>query len=180
MKHYQTTIVLISKDELTSFLIRDYFDLPRKEALISALLSRDLGQADLVKALLHFMDHATNHDWWRVHRHYVHRLVGRPIQVGPPCLLKYKANGRSPSALYPKHPHDRRIVWTSPHNPRQPGTMAHLRWADIKVGRTISQLRARGHKLRDIHTAIKRGWIRIENETTRTRKIHRVNQVSRV
>jgi hypothetical protein len=160
MKQHKTTITLIQNDALTSYLVRDYFNLPRKEALMSALLSRQLGQADLVLCLLRLRDKSRN-DWHRVFTHYINRLVGHPIFIGQPCLLRYRINGQAPTIQ--RRGGDRRIVWVLPANPRQPFTQAHLRWSEFRVGRSISQLRLRGHKRRDIYHAIEKGWIKVES-----------------
>lgn len=161
MKQHKTTITLIQNDPLTSFLVRDYFNLPRSEALMSSLLRRNLGQADLVLCLLRLRD-KTRNDWHRVFTHYINRLVGHPIFIGQPCLLHYRINGHAPRVIQ-RSANDRRITWVTPNNPRDPHSQAYLRWTDFRVGRSISQLRIRGHKRRDIYHAIKKEWIKVES-----------------
>jgi len=159
MRQHTATLVLIQRDQLTAYLIRDYFDLPRTENLMSALLSRHLGQADLVLALLRIRDHSSK-DWRNVLSHYIRRLVGKPIKICTPCLLKYRMNG-TPSCTY-RDPSPR-ITFVTSRNPRDPTSQAFLRWPDFKVGRTLNQLRVRGHKRRDIKHAIAQGWIQVTN-----------------
>lgn len=161
LSRHVRTIALLNRDSLVSFLLRDYFDLPRKETLFSCLLSRGLGQADLVLALLHLRDAQTNPDWRRVMSHYVRRLVGRPILVGEPCLLRYRSNGSCPRVVR-LLPNDRKIIWVQPENPRMPGTEAYLRWPELKPGRSVAQLRARGVTRRDLRRAERKGWVRFE------------------
>lgn len=156
------TITMLNRDPLASFLLRDYFDLPRSHSLMASLLDRGLGQADLVLALLHLRD-AMHHrsDAARLLCFYVHRLVGRPILVGPSCLLLYKTNGHAPRISRPVQA-DRRLIWVSPVNPRQPNTEAHDRWEAFRPGRTVAQLRSRGITRRDLRKAERKGWVRFE------------------
>lgn len=161
MHAHAATVALLGRDRLTSYLVRDYFDLPRTNALMAALLDRGLCQADLVLCVLHLHDHAPSADLRRVLRYYIRRLVGRPILVGEPCLLRYKTNGHPPRTSRPL-PGDRRIVWVTPNNPRQPGTTAATRWSEFRAGRTVSQLRVRGVTRRDVRAALRHGWIRLE------------------
>lgn len=159
-RHF-VTVAMMNRDRVTAFLLRDYFDLSRKETLMSALLSRGLGQADLVLSLLRLRDAAPGPDRRRLLSFYVRRLVGRPIQVCPSCLLLYRVNGHAPRASRPL-PSDRKIIWVTDTNPRQPGTDAFLRWLEFRPGRTVAQLRARGVTRRDLRRAERRGWVRFE------------------
>lgn len=158
------TISMLNRDPLAAFLIRDYFDLPRCHSLMASLLDKGLGQADLVLALLHLRD-AMHHksDAARLTSYYIHRLVGRPILVGPSCLLMYRTNGHAPRASRPILS-DRRLVWVSPTNPRQPNTEAHDRWDEFRPGRTVAQLRSRGVTRRDLRRAERLGWVRFEEQ----------------
>ncbi len=150
------TVARLNNDTGLKYLIRDYFSLPRTTALMPALLSRALGQADLVLCLLRLRDaHAGVRLACEAH---ITALVGHPISIGPGCLLRYRDDGRLHVAL------DRtpRITYVVPVNPRQPHTDAYLRWPEYRVGRSIAQLRVRGVKPKDIRTATRRGWIRLE------------------
>jgi hypothetical protein len=153
---------MLDRDAHASLLIRDYFNLPRRHALMASLTDRGLGQADLVLCLLRIRDATRNPDRRRLLAFYVHRLVGRPILVGEPCLLRYRANGARPRTTHPRDPRDRKITWVLGTNPRQPQTDAYLRWSEFKVGRTVGQLRIRGVTRRDIRRAVRRNWIRME------------------
>lgn len=166
LTRHAMTISMLNRDGHASTLIRDYFDLSRSTSLMAALLDRELGQADLVLCLLRLRDHTTVPDRRRLLGFYVCRLVGRPILVGDPVVLRYRANGSVPRATTPRSPDDRKITWVLDHNPRQPGTEAYLRWNEIKVGRTVSQLRSRGITRRDLRKALRLSWIRMEEVTT--------------
>jgi hypothetical protein len=166
VKRHLRTVTLMNRDPLTSFLVRDYFDLPRRETLTWCLLSRRLGQADLVLCLLRLRDgRAMRDDHHRLLSYYIRRLVGRPILVGEPCLLRYRSNGSAPRTTRPTTSADRRLAWVNPTNPRHPGTEAHLRWMEFKPGRTVAQLRARGITRRDLRRAERLGWVRFEEVT---------------
>ena len=160
MKKHSRTVACINRDRLTKYLIRDYFQLSTKTTLMASLLDRGLGQADLVLCLLHLRDRARG-DHYRVLTHYIHRVVGKPILVGPPCLLRYHINGHAPRVARAVTG-DRKILWVTPANPRQTGTQAHLRWSEFRIGRTISQLRKRGVTKRVLRKAERKGWIRYE------------------
>lgn len=150
-------IAMIGRDRSIKYLVRDYFALSVRQALMPALLGRGLGQADLVLCLLRLRDR--HH--LRMINVYVHLLVGRPILIGEPCLLRYATNGR-PTATRSPLAEDRRVIYVQPDNPRQPSTEAHGRWREFKVGRSISQLRIRGVTKRDLRRAVRRGWVRLE------------------
>lgn len=153
--HYKTIAHLSSNRDL-KYLLRDYFSLPKSQALMPALLARGLGQADLVLSLLHIRDaHLTLRP---SAEDFIAKFIGHPIVIGPGCLLRYRTNGM-PTATLDASP---RITYVAPDNPRQPNTDAHLRWCEYKVGRSVAQLRSRGVTPRDIRRAVARGWIRIE------------------
>jgi len=159
------TVAMLNRDPLTAFLVRDYFDLPRGRTLFASLMDRRLGQADLVLCLLHLRDQQRRErDYHRILSFYVRRLVGRPILVGEPCLLRYKINGHAPSTARPL-PSERRLIWVTEVNPRQSGTEAHQRWVEFRPGRTVSQLRARGVTRRDLRRAERKGWVRFEEQS---------------
>lgn len=162
LRRHCLAISLINRDPLTSFLVRDYFDLPRSSTLYAALKDKSLGQADVVLCLLRLRDAQPMPDRKRLLSFYIARLVGRPIAIGMPCLLHYRVNGHAPVIAAPPTPAERRVAWVTPTNPRQPGTVAHQRWRDIKVGRTVAQLRIRGITRRDLRKAERRGWLRYE------------------
>ncbi len=150
------TVARLNNNPGLKYLIRDYFSMPRTTALMPALLSRALGQADLVLCLLRLRDaHAGVRLACEAH---ITALVGHPISIGPGCLLRYRDDGRLHVAL------DRtpRVVWVTPGNPRKPNTDAYPRWCEYRVGRSTAQLRTRGVKPKDIRLARRRGWIRLE------------------
>jgi len=154
-KHYRT-VAQINADVPIKYLLRDYFDLPRWQAIMPALLARALGQADLVLALLRIRDRHC--DARAACEHHVAMLIGHSIQFGRPCLIAYRTNG-PPSVRLDRSP---RIAWVHPTNPRQPNTDAWYEWREYRVGRTVAQLRARGLKPRDIRRTRARGWIKLE------------------
>ena len=164
ISEHSVTVSLINRNRFAAFLVRDYFDLPRTQTLMSGLLNKRLGQADLVLCLLHIRDSLPRSaaDRRRLLAHYIHRLVGRPILVGESCLLKYAINGHAPRILRSRTPSDRKIVWVQETNPRQPQSDAYHRWAEFKVGRTVAQLRSRGVTRRDLRRAERKNWIRLE------------------
>ncbi len=153
------TIAMMNRDGRTKLLLRDYFDLSRSMALMPSLLTRGLGQADLVLSLLHLRDQ-TRTEYRRIFAAYVELLVGHPIVIGPSCLLRYQVNGHQPRVT--RSSDDRRLIYVAPGNPRQPGTDAHLRWCEYRVGRTVGQLRIRGVTRRDVRKAVRRGWVQLE------------------
>ena|SRR5579859_2084430 len=159
LRRHALTVAMMNRDRTTAFLLRDYFDLPRDKTLMSCLLERGLGQADLVLALLRLRDQRTAH--CHLLGSYVELLVGHPIVVGPRCLLRYAAaNGHAPRVVRSKD--DRRIIFVTKDNPRAPKTEAALRWCEFRVGRTIGQLYVRGVTKRDVLRAERMGWIRVE------------------
>ena len=162
MHKHARSVAAMGRDQLTSYLVRDYFGLPRGRTMMASLLSAGLGQADLVLCLLRLRDRASP-DHGRLLSYYVRRLVGRPIQRGAPCVLHYYVNGHAPRVVRPAPTaEDRRVVWVASANPRQPNTSAAARWASFRIGRTVAQLRARGVTKRDIRRAERRGWVRFE------------------
>lgn len=155
LKH-SLVVTMMGRDRTTNYLLRDYFNLRRGTALMSALLTCGLGQADLVLALLRLRDQATTHR--RVLGSYIELLVGHPILVGPACLLNY----RLPTTRIVRSKDERRITFVLGENPRAPATEAYLRWCEYRVGRTVGQLLVRGITKRDIRKSQRRGWIKIE------------------
>lgn len=154
-QHYRT-VSRIAQNLNLKYLLRDYFDLPRHTALMPALLKRQLGQADLVLALLRIRDnHPTIRQAAEAH---IATLVGHAITVGPSCLLQYRSNGK-PTVRLDSTP---RLVYVAPTNPRQPNTDAYLRWSEYKLGRSVAQLKMRGIKAKDLRIAQRAGWIRLE------------------
>src|SRR5579859_6321259 len=78
-RHHRTIANLSSNPDL-KYLIRDYFDLPRWQSLLPAMLARGLGQADLVLCLLRLRDrHRAARCACELH---IAALVGRPIVLG--------------------------------------------------------------------------------------------------
>jgi hypothetical protein len=158
LKKHSLVVAMMNRDTTTAFLLRDYFDLPRHTTLMSCLLRKQLGQADLVLALLRLRDQRLGN------RHllgaYVELLVGHPITVAPSCLLKYATNTSYPRVVRSKD--DRKITYVAPANPRAPTTDAYLRWCEFRVGRSLGQLYVRGVTKRDVRKAVRRGWIRVE------------------
>jgi hypothetical protein len=154
--HY-LAIARLGRDRTIKYLVRDYFGLPRAPALMPALLSCGLGQADLVLCLLRVRDaHAGLRTAAEAH---IAALVGHPIVVGVPCLMGYRRAPVRPEIAQNPSP---RIAWVSPENPRLPRTEAYLRWCEYRVGRTEAQLRSRGITRRDFRKAVRRGWVRME------------------
>ena len=139
------------------YLIRDYFDLPLRTALMPALLARGLGQADLVLALLRLRDQHAGPLGAACESH-IATLIGHPIVRCPSCLQSYRTG---PTRVV-RSKDDRRITYVASANPRQPGTCAHLRWCEYKIGRTLGQLHVRGVTKRDVRCAVARGWVRVE------------------
>lgn len=159
LKRHAHTVAMLNRDRTIAYLVRDYFQLPRGVALMPALIDARLGQADLVLCLLHLYDR--HH--YRLTRAYIHLLVGRPISIGPPCLLRRPL---VPFATIPPGPRtllDRRITAVAPANPRRVRTAAHGRWDDFMVGRTVGQLLSRGSTRREVRRAVRRGWIVLED-----------------
>jgi len=156
-RHHRTIANLSSNPDL-KYLIRDYFDLPRWQSLLPAMLARGLGQADLVLCLLRLRDrHRAARCACELH---IAALVGRPIVLGPPCLRLWRAGP------VPVHAEGRdarrRITYVVDANPRQTGTEAHLRWREYRIGRTVAQLLVRGVTKRDLRKAVRRGWVKVE------------------
>lgn len=157
LRKHATALAHMTADKSLKKMVCDYFDLaPRSRSLTPLLYQRGLGQADLVLALLRI-----NHSRAR---HYIGLLIGHPIVIAPPCLLRYNLNSNAsrPSITRPVGNDNRRITFVQDTNPRQPGTESHLRWPWFQVGRTVAQLRVRGVKRRDIRKAADFGWIRLE------------------
>lgn len=154
--HYRT-VAFINQNQSMKYLIRDYFSLPKWQALMPALIGRGLGQADLVLALLRLRDRHGGPTKTACDQH-IAALVGHPIVVCPACLRDY----RTGPTRVTKSRDDRRILFTVHDNPRQPGTEAYLRWCEYRVGRSLGQLYVRGVKKRDVRRAISRGWIKVE------------------
>lgn len=155
LRKHAAAIARISSDETLRTLVLDYFGIPPCYHVTPALYQRGLGQADLVLCLLRVRHPRA--------RAVVELLVGRPIKVGPPCLLSYRVNGH-PSVAHPRLHADRKIIHVVPRNPRAPNTEAAARWCEFRVGRSISQLRARGVTKRDIRRAARMGWIQLEEQ----------------
>lgn len=154
-KHYRT-VAIIARDPRLKYLIRDYFDLPRTQALMPALLAKRLGQADLVLALLRIRDR--HGDQRQMCEHFITTLIGHPITIGPGCLLRYATNGK-PTVRLDTTP---RITYVHPVNPRLPSTDAYYRWPEFKVGRSVAQLKARGIKAKDLRVVQRNGWVKLE------------------
>lgn len=157
LRKHAAAMAKLTADKTLKSLVCDYFNLtPRNRALTPLLYQRGLGQADLVLALLR-IEHPRS-------RHYIGLLIGHPITIAPPCLLRYNlhVNTARPSTTRPSRVDNAKITYVQDTNPRQPGTESHLRWPWFQVGRTVAQLRVRGVKRRDIAKAIDFGWIKIE------------------
>jgi hypothetical protein len=158
LKKHSLVVAMMNRDTTTAFLLRDYFDLPRHTTLMSCLLHKQLGQADLVLALLRLRDRRPrNH---RVLGAYIELLVGHPITVAPTCLLRYATNTSHPRVVRSRD--ERKITFVLGTNPRAPATAAHLRWCEFRVGRSLGQLYVRGVTKRDVRKAVRKGWIKVE------------------
>lgn len=144
-KHLQT-VALINRDRVLKARVRFYFHLRR--GTLSVLLRRaGLGHADLVLCLLRLGELG-----------YVERLIGKPIVYGPSFSIKRSSRSGHHAAVDTSP----RITFVQADNPRQSQSDAYSRFKIFKVGRTESQLRARGVTRRDIRKAQRRGWIRME------------------
>lgn len=154
-KHHRT-VARLNQSKPIKYLIRDYFALPTATALMPAMLAARLGQADLVLCLLRLRDaHRAVAKPLELH---IAALVGHPITSCPACLLAYRTG---PTKVV-RSRDQRRILHVVSDNPRQPGTDAHLRWCEYRVGRTLGQLYVRGVSKRDVRRAIINDWIRVE------------------
>lgn len=157
LKLHHAAVARMGINRDLKYLVRDYFSLSRTQALMPALLTAKLGQADLVLCLLRLRDAHAHRNLRASIESYITMLVGHPICVGPGCLLRYKTS--APRAVLDRSP---RITFVATDNPRQPNTEAFLRWPEYRVGRTTAQLRSRGIKPKDIRLARRNGWIRLE------------------
>lgn len=125
-----------------------------------SLAEVDVGQADVVLALIrapmglpHFMQCAEG-------------LMGRAIRHCPPCLRLPYAQMEFPD---PEGEEARRLTFVA-RNPRLPTTDAFYRYRVMKTGMTVQQCLVRGAKKRDIRLALRKGWIRLEeNDVDRRR-----------
>ncbi len=136
------------------FLIRDYFNLPRHQALMPAILKKRINHADLVLCLLHLRD--THRAVTTPCEQHIATLMGHPITTGQPCLQRLNTTAAT------RTPDDRRIISITKSNPRQPNTKPYFQWREYRVGRSIKQLMVRGITRRDLRTAVKRGWVTLE------------------
>ncbi len=156
MLHQQYRIVaLVAANSVVKKLILDYFGQPNHTSLMPALLQNGLGQADLVLCLLRLRDR--HHSLRQALEIYIEMFIGRPINIGPRCLLNYNQTSK-PRVSLDRSP---RITFVHPTNPRSPNTDAYLRWPEYKLGRSVNQLRARGLKPKDIRLAKSKGWIKL-------------------
>lgn len=147
LARYITAIAAIDHDPVTSYLVREDLGLPGF-GMPYALNMRGLGQADLVLSLLR-LDTPQS-------RAHVETILGRPIQHCPGVFLAWRINGRPLVRRSPV------IIHLAP-NPRKPNTTAHQRYeSTFKIGRTIQECLARGARKRDIRSAQRRGWIKVE------------------
>lgn len=156
LHRHHRTVAHLNQNPSLKYLIRDYFALPLTQALMPALLSARLGQADLVLCLLRLRDrHRAVAVAAELH---IAALVGHAITSCPSCLLAYRTG--PPRVVRSRD--ERRIISVAPDNPRQPGTEAHMRWCEYRVGRTLGQLYVRGVSKRDVRRAITNGWVKVE------------------
>lgn len=146
LRRHLQVIAVVNRTPALLYRLRRYFKL-RSEPLVLALSRRGLGQADLVLALLRIGT--------RTARHVVERLIGHPITVAPACLLRYHVNGHAPRVA--RQPVITHVV---PKCPARKSKLATY-FAEFKVGRTLSQLAARGVTRRVLRTAERRGWIQL-------------------
>lgn len=157
LRKHAAVIGRINNDPQIKSKILQYFGIVRSpEYLTPVLYQRGLGQADLVLCLLRIGGARA--------RVYVEQLIGHSITIGPPCLLLYRTNGK-PRPAHQRAADDRKVIFVVPGNPRVSNTGAALRWNEVKLGKTVSQLRSRGVWKRDIRIALKRGWIKLEDTT---------------
>ena len=141
---HAASITLVSRDPVLGSAVRRYFNLREDGALLPLLLSRGLGQADLVLCLLRVGGDAA--------RWHVEIIVGRPILILP-CVRCQPLTRAARAA---------RVAWVAPCNPRKPGSRAHAAFGAMRPGATVEALRARGVRTRDITYALRRGLIKME------------------
>lgn len=131
-----------------AYRLRVYFDLP-PGPLIHSIPAAGLAQADVVLALLRINSSGA--------RQYVEHLIGRPITIGPACLLVYNYNRAKPLL------HSQPVVtWVMKNPPLRNSTRIAHSFPEFCVGRTRQQLIMRGVSRGDIRRAVRRGWIRME------------------
>lgn len=145
-RRHMQTVALINRDRVLKARVRFYFNL--KRGTLAPLLRRaGLGHADLVLCLLRLGE-----------LDYVERLIGKPITYGVSFSIRRSSRGGH-TVSEDKSP---RITFVQPTNPRATNTKAHDRYSIFRVGRTESQLRARGVTRKDIRKALRWGWIKME------------------
>lgn len=147
LPRYFTAVACVDRDPVVSFLVRRHLGLDRHRPMLYALSARNLGQADLVLALLRIGT--------RPAMALVERVVGRPVRLCPCVWLRWPVNGRPRTRLLP------RFRLAVSNNPRRPNTPAHARFeVAVRDGFTIEQMRLRGATRRDVRRALREGWIR--------------------
>ncbi len=158
LHRHHSTVADLAFDTNLKYLVRDYFNLPARKNLLSAMLDSGLDHADLVLGLLHLRDRHHPQPVAVAAGAFIERLVGHPIAYGTPCLAGYRCG----PATHAKLDRSPRLVWVTPTNPRHPGTTAYQRWPEYRVGRSVAQLRIRGVKPKDLRIAQRNGWIKLE------------------
>ena len=131
-------------------LLAQRFGLSDGEPLFEGLQARGVFQADLVMVLLSAGTPAA--------RSAAEVLVGRPVTVGRPALSGPSVLEELEGLAAPPGPDDRVIVAVV-RNPRLPTTPSFQRFRQFRVGRTVSQLLARGVTRRDLREALQHGWV---------------------
>lgn len=120
-----------------------------------ALAERGVGQADCVLALLRAHDRTRDVRYWRAAEHVIGRRVTKWRALWRPYVPVV--------VLDEVRPDNRKIVLTSPANPRKRKTRAHYRHAIMRDGMTVQQFVARGGQRRDVRLAVQNGWIQLVN-----------------
>jgi hypothetical protein len=143
LPRYATAVASVDRDRVVSYLVRRDLRLTTRPMLY-ALAERQLGQADLVLALLRINTRGS--------RALIARIMGRPILVLPSYYLRWPVNG-VPRVHVPRIA---RVL----ANPRKPNTTAHARFDQaFRPGRTVEEARAHGATRRDVRMARRCGWI---------------------
>jgi hypothetical protein len=143
-KHLQSLSV-IDQTPALNYRVRRYFQLGTAH-LFRELRSRGLGQADIVLCMIHL-----NTEWAR---RVVSVLIGKPIEIGPPCLRDYHV----PPPMMPRPPV---IDWVMPNIPVRNSTRLGDSVIEFRVGRTREQILQRGVSRADWDRALRRGWIHL-------------------
>lgn len=122
-----------------------------------ALEAARVTQADLVMVLLQQIDSPNLGETHRqVYRQDIAKLIGKPIEVGPPpqiTPLPVKTTWQE------SNPADARIIVRVERNPRLPTTDSFHRFKIFQIGRTIGEAIRRGVTRKDVREALANNWV---------------------